>query len=251
MKIKKLLSLLFIVLVVSSCHKKNKDDVSTNTSTAIVCNDFLASTKYDKLVIQIQTVSGYELTDQTVTNLVSFLEQRLNKPGGIEVVKGSVASPGKAILTLDDLKALEKTNRTQFANPGMKTLTAYFFITDGEFSGSTADSKVLGIAYSSSAMVLFEQSIRAFTGGATKPSATTMESTVIEHEFCHILGLVNDGTNMQTPHQDEPHGKHCNNANCLMYYDVESSESVSNIFGGGIPSLDANCLNDLKANGGK
>jgi hypothetical protein len=250
MRITKLLSLLCILFVVSSCHKKNKDDVS-NSSATIAPNDFLASTKYDKLVIQIQAVSGYELTDQTVTNLVSFLEQRLNKPGGIEVLKNSVASPGKATLTLDDLMALEKTNRTQFSDLGMKTLTAYFFVADGEYSGSTTDSKVLGIAYSSSAMVLFEQSIRSFTGNAGQPSLTTLESTVIEHEFGHILGLVNDGTNMQTAHQDEPHGKHCNNTNCLMYYDVETSASVTNIFGGGIPSLDTNCLNDLKANGGK
>ena len=152
---------------------------------------------------------------------------------------------------MDDIKAIEKTNRSQFSDPGMKTLTAYFFVTDGEYSGSTANSKVLGIAYSSSAMVLFEQSIRSFTGSVSQPSATTLESTVMEHEFGHILGLVNNGTAMQTAHQDEPNGKHCNNTNCLMYYNVETSESVANIFGGGIPVLDANCLNDLKANGGK
>lgn len=244
MKLKKLAFFLFSVLIIYSCKKKEDSIPSTVTP-----NDFLSDSKYDNLVIQIQAVNGFDLEDQTITNLTNFLQQRLNKPGGIQVVKSNVSSSGKSVLTLDDVKALEKANRTEF--PAGKTLTAYFYVADVEYSKSTSTEKVLGVAYSPTAMVLFGKSIQDFTGDLNQPSATTLETTVIEHEFCHILGLVNNGTAMQTNHQDEPHGKHCNNTNCLMYYEVESSQSVSDIFGSGIPSLDNNCINDLRANGGK
>ncbi len=56
---------------------------------------------------------------------------------------------------------------------------------------------------------------------------------------------------MQTEHQDEPNGRHCDNSNCLMFSNINSSDAVANIFGNGIPFLDNNCVNDLRANGGK
>jgi hypothetical protein len=244
MKINKLALIFFSVFIIYGCKKKEDTVPSTVTP-----NDFLAASKYDNLIIQIQAVSGYDLQDQTITNLTNFLQQRLNKPGGIQVVKSNVNSSGKSVLTLDDVKALEKTNRTEF--PAGKTLTAYFYVADVEYSKSTSTEKVLGVAYSPTSMVLFGKSMQDFSGDFNQPSATALETTVIEHEFCHILGLVNNGTTMQTNHQDEPHGKHCNNTSCLMYYEVEGSQSVDNIFGNGVPTLDNNCINDLRANGGK
>jgi hypothetical protein len=245
-KITKIIILLCAVLLFNGCKKKDKEENSTST---IIPNNFLSSEKYDRLVIQIQAVSGYDLTTQTTDNLVSFLNSRLNKPAGIEIVKSNVASPGKAVLTLSELKELEKKNRTKY--PDGKTLTAYFFVVDGEYSESTANTKVLGIAYSPTAMVVFGKSIQDFTGDLNQPTATTMETTVIEHEFCHILGLVNNGTGLQSSHEDDANKKHCNNSSCLMYHNIETSESMTDIFGNGIPALDNNCINDLKANGGK
>jgi hypothetical protein len=100
-------------------------------------------------------------------------------------------------------------------------------------------------------MVIFEKTIREFSGGLGKPSATTLETTVSLHEFGHILGLTNNGTPMQSAHQDEPNGKHCNNKDCLMYWAVENSNIISTLTGGNIPQLDAQCVADLKANGGR
>lgn len=245
-RITKIIILICTVVLFHGCKKKDKEE---DFPSAIIPHNFLSAEKYDRLVIQIQAVNGYDLTNQTTNNLVSFLEARLNKPAGIQVVKSNVASPGKAVLTLSELKDLEKKNRTEY--PNGKTLTAYFFVADGEYSESQTNSKVLGIAYSPTAMVLFGKSLQDFSGDFNQPSATTLETTVIEHEFCHILGLVNNGTAMQSQHQDEANGKHCNNSSCLMYHSIETSESITDIFGNGIPALDNNCINDLKGNGGK
>ena len=70
----------------------------------------------------------------------------------------------------------------------------------------------------------------------------------MSHEFGHILGLTNAGTVMQSDHEDANHKRHCNVSSCLMYWEAESG---TNLFGGNIPQLDAQCIADLQANGGK
>jgi hypothetical protein len=69
-----------------------------------------------------------------------------------------------------------------------------------------------------------------------------------------LFGLVNidgSGTDMQTEHQDEQNGHHCDNENCLMYYAMERSDLISQFFDESVAELDANCIADLQANGGK
>ena len=238
---------LFVLLTaVTGCQKENSDPSNPN---GIIPNDFLSEKKYDKIIVEIQYVNGYAPTTTTLDNLNSFLEQRLNKSGGITLVQNAISSPGKTLFSVEDISGIESAHRTQ--KPNGKTLTAYFFFADGDYSANSGNSKVLGIAYGSSSMALFEKTIKDFSGGVAQPSVAVMESTVILHEFGHILGLVNNGTSMQSQHQDVPHGKHCDDQNCLMYYSVETSDIVANIVGGNIPLLDARCLADLKANGGK
>ncbi|HEY0356753.1 MAG TPA: hypothetical protein VGC29_11140, partial [Flavisolibacter sp.] len=71
------------------------------------------------------------------------------------------------------------------------------------------------------------------------------------HEVGHLLGLVDIGSPMQTPHKDADHGSHCNNNSCLMYYASETTDILGLLLTGNIPGLDANCIADLRANGGK
>ena len=119
-------------------------------------------------------------------------------------------------------------------------------------SSDTGSLKILGQAYGSSSMVLYEKTIQSLsTTPVTQPSRTVLETTVIEHEMGHILGLVNIGSSPQSVHQDTAHGAHCTTTSCLMYYLSDTGDIVSNLLGGTVPSLDAACLQDLQANGGK
>lgn len=219
------------------------------SDTKITPNSFLSGSEFDKLVVEIQYVEGYQPKAASLEKLKSFLEQRLNKPAGIELTQNQVASPGKETYSLNDIREMEDANRKQHSHG--QTVTAYFFFADGDYASNSGDAKVLGIAYGSSSMVIFEKTIREFSGGLSQPSTTMLETTVIKHEFGHILGLVNNGTPMQVEHQDEAHGRHCTDKNCLMYYTAETSDVVANLVGGSIPELDAECIKDLKANGGK
>jgi len=248
-KITLCLILLSIVCVslFSACKRDENDPVKNSSS--ITPNNLLSAAKYDKLVVEIQCLTGSEPTTATLDNLKLFLEQRLNKPGGITIVKNIISILGKANYSLADIEMLEKNNRTQGVSGS--TVSAYVLFVDGDYAGNSGGGKVLGIAYGATSMAMFGKTIKEFSGGLGKPSATALETTVIKHEFGHILGLVNNGTAMQAPHQDAAHGGHCNNKDCLMYYTAETSDIIANLLTGSVPDLDAACINDLKGNGGK
>ncbi|MGZ3862229.1 MAG: peptidase [Bacteroidia bacterium] len=236
--------LFFIVLLYLAGCKKD-----TSIFPDRAPNNFLSDKYYKKLIVEIQCVQGFQPSAQTITNLSNMLRERLNKPQGISIVTESIASPGKSTFTLDDIAAIERANRTQQTQGN--TIAAYILFVDKDYAGNPPGSKVLGMAYGETSMVIFEKTVSDYSGGLGQPGRDVLESTVTQHEFGHILGLVNNGTRMVTNHQDASNGRHCNNKNCLMYYSAETSDIVANLLGGNIPPLDNNCLSDLKANGGK
>jgi len=194
-------------------------------------------------------MTGFQPTDQTVSLLKSFVSERSHKKS-ISVKYSEITPHGKASYSLDDIVAIEDDKRTQFT--AKKTIAVYFLFVDGDYSGNTSGGSVLGIAYYNTSLVIFEKTIIGLTNGFGSPERYKLETTVVNHEYGHILGLVNLGSSMQTQHQDAANGNHCTNENCLMYWEAESGSMVSNLLGSSpIPTLDANCLSDLQANGGK
>src|SRR5437773_378324 len=99
MKIIKFFAFIFIL---SACKK------DSTSPSGVGPNSFLSGQQYDKLVVEIQYVNGYQPTAATIANLNSFLQSLLNKPAGIEIKQNSIASPGKAAYSLDDIKNIEK-----------------------------------------------------------------------------------------------------------------------------------------------
>lgn len=244
-----LCTLAALLFITSSCSKddeeKQKSPLEINYNVSP--NDFLADSKYKQLVVEVQYVPGMQPNALTLTRLQTLLSNRLHKPNGISIVQKEIASPGKTTYTLEDIVSIEKNLRTQ--NTNGEVLTAYLVFIDGAYAGDQSTTKTLGVAYYPSSMVIFENTIQNLSGSIGQPSTVSLESTVSQHEFGHIMGLVNNGTPLTSLHQDEPHGRHCNNENCLMYYEAESSRGISRM--NGVPVLDSACLADLRANGGQ
>ncbi len=209
--------------------------------------DLLTSTTYDSLIVEIQNVQGFQPTSQGLQHLRTFLGARLNKPLGIElrVASSPLALQPQATYSAAQVRSLEQQHRTVYTSG--RTLATYLVFLNGEFAGSP---NVLGIAYNNTSMAIFEEKIVQNTGGLNQPTRATVEGTVANHEFGHIMGLVNNGIAMQTSHQDTQHGEHCDDPNCLMYYAVRTTDFLSNLLGG-MPTLDQDCLDDLRAAGGR
>jgi hypothetical protein len=243
----KSLAVLMLWAIAVSCHREPElPAYVVNNSVHPV--DFLTANNYTTLNIEIAYVDGYSPTTSSLTNLKLFLQERLNKTA-INVTQHSISSPGKSTVDIDFVRELEKGNR-QSATSG-KTLTAWIVFLDAEYSESTSTSKVLGISYGASSMAIFEKTVFGFTK-PDMPARGALETVVVNHEFGHILGLVNNGTAMVSPHQDNANGAHCNNEKCLMFWKAEANVNLADLLGNDdLPVLDDACVNDLKAAGGK
>lgn len=241
-----------ILFCFAGCKKETKSDFQANSGSydhekqvGASANDLLASKNYSSLTIEILYMPGYALQSGAITQLNNFLSIRVNKPGGINIQAREIPASASAVLSLSEVKALENANRKSFAD--QKNMALTIVITNGTYT----DNKVLGVAYRNTSAALFGKLIAENSGGIGKPSRDKLEASVLEHEIGHLLGLVDIGSPMVNNHKDAANGNHCNNKDCLMYYASETTSIITALAGGTIPALDTNCIDDLRANGGK
>jgi hypothetical protein len=232
----------FYLLLFTACQKEVNiapNDLQTLGTSA---HDLLAADRYTSLVVEIDYMPGFEPDATSIQQLNTFLNTHINKPGGIRIVPHQVPVSGKTTLSISELVQLEKQYRSSFTIDS--TLTVYMLLCDASYSD---DENTLAISYWNTSTCLFGKSIAESSGAQEQVSRTNLLTTLLEHEFGHLLGLVNQGSPMQRDHRDAANGAHCDNPECLMYHAIETADNL----GRNIPVLDAACLSDLKANGGK
>ena len=250
-------SVLLIILGFQGCldssgpELQNPDDrpYSHVQNPGTSANDFLADSNYTHLVVEIDYMPGYAPNEEALDSLKAFFQQRLHKSSITLKEPTEIPSGGQDRYSANDVRALEEQNRSTFTRGD--TLAAYFQIVDGKYE----ERNLLGIAYYNTSNAFFGPSYEEASSGAGSPSRYQIEAASFRHEFGHLFGLVaipNSGTEMQEPHKSQEHGNHCDNDQCLMYYATETTDFVGSVFGDEeIPPLDANCIADLRANGGK
>lgn len=215
--------------------------------------EFLRASPYPKMVIEVDFQASKAPAAQAMEVLKQRAEERLNKPGGVQVEQTSFAtsesqwSPSK----LRDLESSKRGKRT-----GADTAVLYVLYLGGSYAGDTSESKVLGVAFGPSSVAIFKDNIET-AGLSLGPipvfTTTDIERSVVVHEFGHILGLVNLGTAMVKNHEDpDPkHAGHSSNKGSVMYWAIESN-AISRVFEGAPPTeFDSDDKADLKAAGGK
>lgn len=244
-----------------SCTSESENDVDENNNvntnfslnrqaTGSSANDLLSANSFKKMVVEIGYISGFKPSETAKNNFKKFIENSTNKPEGVTFIEKEIPATGKTIFTLDEVVALEKQHRTKYNTS--TTIAVWVLFINGKSDKDTSQSAILGAAYWNTSFVIYEETIHGLSDSAFEPSRSLLESSVINHEFGHILGLTNLGSNLQSDHEDAEHPKHCKEKDCLMYWAAESSQGIGNILSGGqVPTLDAQCLADLKANGGK
>lgn len=241
------------LLTVAGCRKTispysnnpNDTDYFYNRPVGASANEILSDSKFKSIKIEIQYMAGFEPNGLSITHLQNLLSTLIKKPAGINIVTKEIPSSASTQLSISQILEIENNNRTVFTIGDQ--FAVYILFTNGIFN----DNNVLGAAYRNSSMVIFGKNIKDNSGNLGQPSRVKLESTVLEHEFGHVLGLVDVGSTMQTNHKDAAYGNHCNNSNCLMYYSADTKDILGFLITGNTPAFDSNCLADLRANGGK
>jgi len=243
--------LLTLLILILGCSKNevsdnpSNPDAFNNRAVGSSANELLSSNTYKSLKVEVQYMAGFEPDAQAIIHLQNFLTGFVNKPNGLTIVTKEIAANANTTLNVEDIINIEKANRTAFSTAN--EIAIYILYTNGVYN----ENNVLGVAYRNTSATLFGKKIRDNSGGLGQASRTKLEATVLGHEVAHLLGLVDIGTVMQTPHKDLTHGSHCNNQDCLMYYASETTDVLGFLLTGNIPSLDVNCMADLRGNGGK
>ena len=207
--------------------------------------DFLSNTVYTSLKIEIQYMPGLKPNPVTIDIFVNMLTARLNKPEGIFIELKEIDPTLKTIFSINDISGIESLNRTLFTNRDQ--LGAYISIIDGAYY----DGNVLALAYRNTSVCIFGEPLQYFSGGVADDAKTKILAMLFMHEFGHLLGLVDMGTSMVADHKDDVNGNHCNDYSCLMHHTFEMNTRYAFTNFDDIPSLDINCINDMRANGGK
>src|SRR5262245_61550100 len=142
----KRISLLFLILFLfQQCRKDDKVDTAlpgsySNRAVGASANDLLSGASYSTLTIELQYMPGYAPDASALSDFQSLLNTLLNKSSGVQITQKQIASGNKATYTLDDVKLIEKANRTAYASGS--TIAVYILITDGTYT----DNAVLGIS---------------------------------------------------------------------------------------------------------
>ncbi len=250
--------LLFSSLILIGCSDDD-DNVNNALQTAnrqslgTSANSLLSAANFTSLTVEIISVQGFEPTTAAVNGFRDFLQERIFKPDGITITQRTVSSSNKAPFTIEEIKDIEKNVRTLFNEEG--DITVYVYFADGSNEDDTNEQVTLGSAYLNTSMVIYEGTLRRLTSRPGAPSLSTIETATLNHEFAHLMGLVNLGSPAQSDHEDqnskgEPNN-HCNVSDCLMEASIQFSSGIMDMMGNGVPKLDAQCIADLQANGGR
>ncbi|MDN3618197.1 membrane metalloprotease [Polaribacter undariae] len=256
-----LLKVILVCSILFSCSSKEDEiidsetgnliNVSTNRQiTGSSANDLLSGGIFKKMIVEIAYIEGFKPSETAINNFKNFITSRTNKPEGVTYITQEISFTDKEAYTLEEVVALEKEHRTKYSSD--TTITLWVLFVNGKSSKDTSSSAILGAAYWNTSFVIYEETLHGLSNGAFEPERSLLESSVINHEFGHLLGLTNLGSELQSNHEDTEHPKHCIEEDCLMYWAAETSQGIGSMLSGGqVPTLDAQCLEDLKANGGK
>ncbi|MDZ7806004.1 MAG: hypothetical protein U5K71_02680 [Gracilimonas sp.] len=254
-KLNGILALMIILIVTYGCTNNpqgsgggDKLNYDHQQNPGLSANDLLSDESFAELIVEIDYMPGYAPNTRALDSLKAFLELRLNKAFVTILEPTQIPSGEQNAYSANDVREIESQRRNNFSEEG--TLATYLLITDGYYT----EQNVLGIAYYNTSNAFFGPAYDDASTGFGSLTRYQVEAISYRHEFGHLLGLVNipgSGTEMQADHQDTQNGSHCDNESCLMYYAMQRSDLIEQLFNDEtIPALDANCIADIQANGG-
>lgn len=254
------LLLLFSLFALTACQEDDstvtepeEDPTAGNKLTlGASSGDLLTAGDFDRLVVEFVYSDGFRPRQETINNFRAFLDERLNKPGGITFVETVIDPPTGAPFNSSEIREIEDANRTLYNTDN--TLAVYVFFSNGNAFGDSQTSFTLGTAYRNTSLVVFEKTLQDVSIDNPNFDLTALEITTLNHEFGHILGLTNVlQDDIHSGHEDPNADKHCIVEECLMYFQAQAATKsmMSRMSRENLPQLDELCIEDLRAKGGK
>lgn len=190
-----------------------------------------------RMVIQVAYEPGAEPYDGSLSGLSGVVPWRITRNNVAALFEGRAVEPeidspllrsemtllpeqNKTTWTLDEIFALSE----QYRNGTTTAETGHFFVAflNGHLVDETGSPNpgIIGVQISGTSVVaIFKDVIKAMTG--TNVVRVFVEQSTVIHEIGHALGLVNIGVPPTSDHHDEAHGAHCDNPDCVMYWQNE------------------------------
>ena len=260
MKMNRYLLLLFVGLFLSSCGSDSDGDdggTDPNDPTAAnklplgrSANDLLSDDAFTTLNIEVIVDEDVQTSASALNDLRQFIEERTFKTT-VNITQRTIPSPGLQPYSTEEVRTVEDDNRTVFNNGSAIAVSILYL--GGESENDEGNNVTLGTAYRNTSVVLYKGTINRVGAQAGTPSSTIIESATLQHEFGHLFGLVNLGTPLQSNHEstndDGAGNRHCNVDGCLMIASVEFAMGMLGM--SQVPEMDALCIQDLQANGGR
>jgi len=225
-------------------------------ATGASASDILGNTNFSNMVIEAVYNPGFRPTAAAMANFVNFLQERTFKED-ISVVYRELPSTGLNEISIQQAADFEDENRTLY-NDG-DTIAIFIFFADTIAEGDDLQGGLvtLGAVYRNTSMIIFEETIKFLGAQSSEITEADIEEATLMHEFGHLFGLINLGSPQVNIHDDPLSPNHCIVNNCLMLAEIEFGQGLMGMLesrvgkGSVVPSLDAECILDLQANGGK
>ena len=209
---------------------------------------FVTGSEFDELIVEIQFMEGMEPAPETLDYLEEFLEEHLEKSDISILDPEQISSSNQASYSREDLREIEEEYRTEYSVE--TSLVAYLLFVDGDFLDDDGFRNIttLGTSLYNTSAAFFGETIEQISGPNTfEPDQWFVESLTISHQFGHLMGLVNNQTEMVDDHHDGQNEFHCANELCLMHFSTNSSQIFDRQPPQELPEFDEFCLNDLDA----
>lgn len=144
----------------------------------------------------------------------------------------AIPAQNKSSFSMQDIRDLSDEYQTTQSTANQSVI--FLVYVDGYFKlNDEVREDILGVSVGSFVVAIFKPVISNIQGGGVfgGDPKYMVEQATVTHEVAHALGLVNNGVDLHTSHQDEAHGKHCSNSDCVMYWTVASESGASGLFG--------------------
>lgn len=184
-------------------------------------HDFLTTSHYDSIVVEINAIPGYELPDEEIEYFKTVIESCCSKPQGVRFTeKPLFLGPENKIVNESQIFTLIYGLESEVPRPREKLLRIVI-LDNIDTELDLVENETAGLAITPDTIVILADTITNSTklGGATENIYyQAARRSLLTHEFGHILGLAH--ANYELPCAMSPYITSGNIGNISSYMDT-------------------------------